>query len=645
MKSRIRKMVAYIVLLTLLVFTSSFVEINALATTSSEAKMHCDATIEDNFDPQTVVVTMKQNVQNIHKQYSLQDFPEIDAVEFRDMTKGISDNVTVANNELIAPSGSCLNMKNFHRIFALTLRDSTKQKVLDAISVLQLRNDILSVEPNYLSTQEVVVQSIQGEQGDGHRSDVNSYANQVYIDNIQLEEAWELATGSSEVSVGIIEYGIDNTHPALQQHINEDLSECFVSDASQSTTVEALWANPHGTQVAGIIGASPANATNGIVAGVAHGVSLISLRIETDDGLISSANIANAIIYASQCGIDILNISYQTHESTALYVAISSYSGLCVCSAGNERDNLDDSQEPERFPSCMNLPNIISVGNCTLNDEVAELSNYGRYSVDLFAPGQDIVCTYPQSLCGTGCVPEIHKGYGYHTNSGTSFAAPFVTGTAALILSKYPTISPTCIRKSILNGVDSVAGLSNFCYTGGRLNVYKALLEAGTNHDHSLVRINDEVHSYSCECNEYYTENHSYTQQYASINPSLHYAYCKCSDSIVQQHGLSFVDNIDGTHTGTCVCGYVTSALPHNLLLGKCSQCSYEHPHVFTHSYLPFNNTYHVAKCECGASQRQQHMAVIRPGDTSATCVHCGATFPVGTIVPVRTNASSSSKK
>ena len=80
MKSRIRKMVAYIVLLTLLVFTSSFVEINALATTSSEAKMHCDATIEDNFDPQTVVVTMKQNVQNIHKQYSLQDFPEIDAV-------------------------------------------------------------------------------------------------------------------------------------------------------------------------------------------------------------------------------------------------------------------------------------------------------------------------------------------------------------------------------------------------------------------------------------------------------------------------------------------------------------------------------------------------------------------------------------
>lgn len=80
MKSRIRKMVAYIVLLTLLVFTSSFVEINALATTSSEAKIYCDATIEDNFDPQTVVVTMKQNVQNIHKQYSLQDFPEIDAV-------------------------------------------------------------------------------------------------------------------------------------------------------------------------------------------------------------------------------------------------------------------------------------------------------------------------------------------------------------------------------------------------------------------------------------------------------------------------------------------------------------------------------------------------------------------------------------
>lgn len=58
----------------------------ALATTSSEAKIYCDATIEDNFDPQTVVVTMKQNVQNIHKQYSLQDFPEIDAVGFSKAT-------------------------------------------------------------------------------------------------------------------------------------------------------------------------------------------------------------------------------------------------------------------------------------------------------------------------------------------------------------------------------------------------------------------------------------------------------------------------------------------------------------------------------------------------------------------------------
>ena len=96
--------------------------------------------------------------------------------------------------------------------------------------------------------------------------------------------------------------------------------------------------------------------------------------------------------------------------------------------------------------------------------------------MDLFAPGHNIVSCYPRSLCAsTGCTAEGHISYGYHEFSGTSQAAPFVTGVAALILARHPNITPAALKAAILNNVETKSAFNGICVTGGRLNAYNAL--------------------------------------------------------------------------------------------------------------------------------------------------------------------------
>ena len=101
-------------------------------------------------------------------------------------------------------------------------------------------------------------------------------------------------------------------------------------------------------------------------------------------------------------------------------------------------------------------------------------SNYGATSVDLFAPGQNIVSTY--------------KDGGYDIDSGTSFAAPFVTGVAAMILSIVPDLSIRELKITILENVTSMTILSNKCVTGGMLNAEAAVKNI---HRHNFIYLYD----------------------------------------------------------------------------------------------------------------------------------------------------------
>jgi hypothetical protein len=117
--------------------------------------------------------------------------------------------------------------------------------------------------------------------------------------------------------------------------------------------------------------------------------------------------------------------------------------------------------------------------------------------VDLFAPGDGILSCYPQRFCNHYCNASAvdHYSDGYHYMSGSSMAAPYVTGVAALILAKYPTLTATQIKTRIMESVDPVFVLSSKCVTGGRLNAYKAV------HPHTIVCTTTDLdHTYGCAC-------------------------------------------------------------------------------------------------------------------------------------------------
>ncbi|CAA6809934.1 MAG: Unknown protein [uncultured Sulfurovum sp.] len=149
-----------------------------------------------------------------------------------------------------------------------------------------------------------------------------------------------------------------------------------------------------------------------------------------------------------------------TTYSQALYDIINDYrskGGLFIAASGNDSANTDLN---EHYPSSYNLDNIISVAATNRNDDLASFSNYGRKSVDIAAPGEEIYSTVVN---------------GYDTYSGTSMATPHVAGVVALIKSLDSSLNYSQIKDILYNGVDKKPHLSNKLSTGGRLNAFKAI--------------------------------------------------------------------------------------------------------------------------------------------------------------------------
>lgn len=158
---------------------------------------------------------------------------------------------------------------------------------------------------------------------------------------------------------------------------------------------------------------------------------------------------------------------------------------------------------------------MITVGASTQNDTKAGYSNEEKNSVDIFAPGDNILSCYPTQMCvnGTHDVKNTtHYANGYHYMSGTSMAAPLVAGVAALILSEHPNASAATMKQWIMSGVDIVynsAGKSTFgnlCVSGGRLNAYKAV----SNHMYTYFSNNASTHTRSCHSGSSSSESHTW---------------------------------------------------------------------------------------------------------------------------------------
>ncbi|CAN2046882.1 serine protease [Candidatus Magnetomoraceae bacterium gMMP-1] len=312
--------------------------------------------------------------------------------------------------------------------------------------------------------------------------------------DIDAYEAWDTQTGSSSVIVGIIDSGIDYDHPDLAANMWKNPNEIpnnGVDDDNNGYVDDVYgwdWFNNdndpsddygHGTHCAGIVGAVGNNGKG--VAGVCWNVKLMALKFLNEEGDGSVAAAIFVIEYAALMGATLTSNSWgwSGESFELLKSAISCSNMLFIVAAGNESS---DNDFLSNYPSGFALDNIISVAAVTHNDQLAHFSNYGAVSVDLAAPGVNIVSTRPNNSTGLdddfkapGC--GLSSDY-YGIISGTSMAAPYVSGAAALVYSKNPSMTWQEIKAALLDNVDRISSLNDKTLTGGRLNVSKALGES-----------------------------------------------------------------------------------------------------------------------------------------------------------------------
>ncbi len=414
------------------------------------------------FSDSNVLVVIDRQTSLQFKSYDTSDFSEVDCI-------GVS-NLTIESERAIQSSiekgegEEDLDKITFNTILCLKLRTPGKENVLDAISKLQKKDYVISAEPDFIISSYSTVPN-------------DSYYNQQWGNSkISLPAAWDTTTGSSTVCVGIIDSGID-INSDFSGRIKTSWCKSFLTGVGVSETTPTDLRG-HGTHVAGIIGAAGNN--NIGISGVCWNVSLVSLKVIDQDGHGYASNVIAAIDYAESKKIPILNMSLGWRSTWSSYdspmsTAINNYSGLLVCSAGNDSVNIETASY-DFYPAKYSCSNMIVVGASTSSDEKASFSNYGTTSVDIFAPGVDILSTYPVSQCNAGTNNlGTHCYAGYHKASGTSMATPFVTGVAALIKSCHPNITVSQLKSAILNYGDYRSSLSSYCVTGKRLNASSSL--------------------------------------------------------------------------------------------------------------------------------------------------------------------------
>jgi subtilisin family serine protease len=296
--------------------------------------------------------------------------------------------------------------------------------------------------------------------------------------DIDADFAWDVSTGSSASVVGIIDTGVDFSHPDLAgtSWINsgENCTGCRTNgiddDANGYVDDWRGWDfvnqdnNPfddhgHGTHIAGTIAGMGNNGVG--VAGINWTGRVAALKFLDWFGSGTMADAVRAVDYATQKGIRVTNNSWGGSEfSQALLDAIEragAAGGLYVAAAGN--DGADTDQAP-MYPAAYASPAIISVAATDSRDGLASFSNRGRLSVDLGAPGVAIYSTLP--------------GGTYDWWSGTSMATPHVAGAAALVKAARPGASSMAIKALLLRTVDAKASLASTT-TGGRLNAGTAV--------------------------------------------------------------------------------------------------------------------------------------------------------------------------
>ena len=293
--------------------------------------------------------------------------------------------------------------------------------------------------------------------------------------DIDAPEAWDIVTGSPSVVVAVIDSGFPMSNADLTPNLWVNTGEVagdeidndgngYVDDRHGFNFFDGNAnindAHGHGSFVSGIIGARGNNSTG--IAGVAWNVSLMGLKPFSNEGTANDADLIEAIEYAVANGAHIINASWGDWlHSPVLESAIrhaANQGVLFVAASGNDRAYLLD--QPF-YPACYSLPNLVSVGATDIRDKWATFSNYDTTLVDTHAPGFYVFSTRPST---------------FEFGSGTSFAAPHVSGVAALVLSQSPGLPLAALRARVIAAVERRQGLNGRGATAGRISAARAVI-------------------------------------------------------------------------------------------------------------------------------------------------------------------------
>ena len=350
------------------------------------------------------------------------------------------------------------------------LKTGTHETVNDAVERFKKYGEVEYAEPNY---RRYVTSTTPNDP---------LFSSQWAHQNIQSTKAWDVTRGTSSVIVAVSDTGIDYTHEDLKNNLwknngedwggslpghngFDDDNDGYVDNYYGINVItesgDPLDDEGHGTHVSGIIGAR-ANNLKGI-SGVNWQVSIMALKFIGANGSGSVADEIKTIEFAREKGVSIINMSFGGSFFSQFEMDAIANSGniIFMAAAGNESTNND--VQPS-YPANYDLPNIVSIAASNEADGLAFFSNYGKNTIDLSAPGTNILSTT--------------TGNSYDTLNGTSFSVPYVSGLAALVLSKFPGLSVSQLKDRIMRTVDVNADLQGKTITGGRINAFRALTES-----------------------------------------------------------------------------------------------------------------------------------------------------------------------
>lgn len=360
------------------------------------------------------------------------------------------------------------SVRKIPRIGVYSVRTSPGASVAETLAMLRRNADVEQARPDYRArladtpNDTFFMRYQYGLRNRGIVLDISDDIQpQTTADaDIKATPAWDAAKGDPEVVIAILDTGVDRTHPDLAAKV-VSAGRDFANDDEDAT--DDHW---HGTHVAGIAAADTDNGKG--IAGVAWNCKILPVKVTEADGTGFYSWIIDGIIWATDQGAEVINLSLGGDFDDPFLEDACKYAFdrgvVLVASAGNDAASVS---YPAAYDSY-----VLAVAATDYNDEPADFSNFGP-QVDVAAPGVYILGPAPQWFVGEAYLPYLFA-------SGTSQAAPHVSGMAALIKSLKPELKPADVMKIIRYTADDVnasVDRGRDDHIGyGRINMERALV-------------------------------------------------------------------------------------------------------------------------------------------------------------------------